>query len=71
MEFLNNVYKELPAPDMNIPVIKTVETSTNLHDERITLTWDAEPNVTSYEVTYEQLDENTGSCFKNEKTSNE
>ena len=48
--------RELPAPDMNIPTIKTVETSTNLHDERITLTWDPEPNVTSYEVTYEQLD---------------
>lgn len=67
VEFLNNVYKELPAPDMNIPVIKTVETSTNLHDERITLTWDAEPNVTSYEVTYEQLDENTGAVLKTKK----
>lgn len=67
VEFLNNVYKELPAPDMNIPKIKTVETSTNLHDERITLTWDPEPNVTSYEVTYEQLDEKTGAVTKTKK----
>lgn len=67
VEFLNNVYKELPAPDMNIPTIKTVETSTNLHDERITLTWDPEPNVTSYEVTYEQLDETTGAVKKIKK----
>ena len=52
---------------MNIPTIKTVETSTNLHDERITLTWDPEPNVTSYEVTYEQLDETTGAVKKIKK----
>lgn len=58
IEFLNNVYKEIPEPDMNIPTIKTVETSTNLHDERITISWEAEPNVTSYEVTYQKLDEN-------------
>lgn len=56
IEFLNNVYKELPKPEMNRPQIKTVETSTNLHDERITLTWDPQPNVTSYEVKYEKLD---------------
>lgn len=67
VEFLNNVYKELPVPDMNIPIIKTVETSTNLHDERITLTWNPEPNVTSYEVTYEQLDEKTGAVTKTKK----
>lgn len=57
IEFLNNVYKEIPKPEMNIPQIKTVETSTNLHDERITLTWDAQPNVTSYEVKYQKIDE--------------
>ena len=27
IEFLNNVYKEIPEPEMNIPQIKTVETS--------------------------------------------
>ena len=58
IEFLNNVYKEIPKPDMNRPQIKTVETCTNLHDERITLTWEPQPNVTSYEVKYEKLDEN-------------
>lgn len=56
IEFLNNVYKEIPKPDMNIPTIKTVETSTNLHDERITISWEAQPNVTSYEVMYQKLD---------------
>lgn len=67
VEFLNNVYTELPKPDMNIPTIKTLETSTNLHDERITISWDAQPNVTSYEVTYEQLDEKTGAVTKTKK----
>lgn len=57
IEFLNNVYKEIPKPDMSIPQIKTVETSTDLHDERITLTWEAQPNVTGYEVKYQKLDE--------------
>ena len=57
IEFLNNVYKEIPAPQMNIPQIKTVETCTNLHDERITLSWEAQPNVTAYEVKYEKLDD--------------
>ena len=58
IEFLNNVYKEVPKPDMNIPTIKTLETSTNLHDERITISWEAQPNVTSYEVMYQKLNEN-------------
>ena len=43
---------------MNIPTIKTLETSTNLHDERITISWEAQPNVTSYEVMYQKLNEN-------------
>ncbi|MGL4373986.1 MAG: fibronectin type III domain-containing protein, partial [Turicibacter sp.] len=67
VEFLNNAYKELPKPDMNIPTIKTVETSTNLHDERITISWDAQPTVTSYEVTYEQLDEKSGAVKKTKR----
>lgn len=58
IEFLNNIYKEIPKPEMSIPQIKTVETSTDLHDERITLTWEAQPNVTGYEVKYQKLDEN-------------
>lgn len=55
IEFLNNVYKELPKPEMNIPVIKTLETSTEMHDERITISWEPQPNVTAYEVKYEML----------------
>lgn len=58
IEFLNNIYKEIPKPEMSIPQIRTVETSTDLHDERITLTWEAQPNVTGYEVKYQKLDEN-------------
>ena len=57
IEFLNNIYKEIPKPEMSIPQIRTVETSTDLHDERITLTWEAQPNVTGYEVKYQKLDE--------------
>lgn len=57
IEFLNNVYKEIPKPKMNIPQIRTVETSTDLHDERITLSWEPQPNVTGYEVKYQKLDE--------------
>lgn len=66
IEFLNNVYKEIPKPDMNRPQIKTVETSTNRHDERITLTWEPQPNVTSYEVKYEKLNSD-GSVIKTKK----
>lgn len=66
IEFLNNVYKELPKPEMNIPVIDTLETSTEMHDERISITWEPQPNVTSYEVKYERLDEN-GKTVKTKK----
>ena len=67
IEFLNNVYTEIPKPKMDIPKITSVETSTNLHDERITLTWDKQPNVTGYEVTYEMLDEQTGIVKKTKR----
>lgn len=58
IEFLNNVYKEIPKPVISIPTIKTLETSTNLHDERITISWEAQPNVTGYEVKYYKINEN-------------
>ena len=58
IEFLNNVYKEIPKPELSIPTIKTLETSTNLHDERITISWEAQPNVTSYEVKYYKINDN-------------
>lgn len=57
IEFLNNVYKELPKPELNIPTIKTLETSTEMHDERMTISWEAQPNVTSYEVKYYKLND--------------
>lgn len=66
IEFLNNVYKELPKPEMNIPVIKTLETSTEMHDERITISWEPEANVTSYEVKYDKLNE-SGQIVKTKK----
>lgn len=58
IEFLNNVYKEIPKPVISIPTIKTLETSTELHDERITISWEAQPNVTGYEVKYYKVNEN-------------
>lgn len=58
IEFLNNIYKEIPKPIISIPTIKTLETSTNLHDERITISWNPQPNVTSYEVKYFKIDDN-------------
>ena len=66
IEFLNNVYKEIPKPEMNIPVIKTLETSTEMHDERITISWEPQPNVTAYEVKYEKLNSN-GQAVKTKK----
>ena len=57
IEFLNNVYKEVPKPVITIPTIKTLETSTNMHDERITISWDPQPNVTGYEVKYYKLND--------------
>lgn len=57
VEFLNDVYKEIPKPDMNIPHIQTVETNTDLHAEGIDITWEPQPNVTSYKVRYQKIKE--------------
>lgn len=46
VEFLNNVYEEIPAPHMNIPTITEVEEGS----EEITIKWNAEPNVEGYEI---------------------
>ena len=46
VEFLNNVYEEIPAPDMNIPTISDIEVAS----EELTVKWNAEPNVDGYEV---------------------
>lgn len=70
IEFLNNVYKEIPKPEMNIPQIRTVETCTDLHDERITLTWEPQANVTAYEVKYQKLDEKNNVQWTKTLTTN-
>lgn len=46
VEFLNNVYEEIPAPEMNVPTITGVEAAS----EELTVKWNAEPNVDGYEL---------------------
>lgn len=46
VEFLNNVYEEIPAPEMNIPKISKITPAS----EELTVEWAHEPNVTGYEV---------------------
>lgn len=46
VEFLNNVYEEIPAPEMNIPKISDIVAGS----EELTVKWHAEPNVDGYEV---------------------
>ena len=46
VEFLNNVYEEIPAPEMNIPKFTEIQPGS----EEITLTWNAESNVDGYEI---------------------
>lgn len=56
VEFLNNVYKEIPKPDMNIPKINSVKTSTKVAHESMEISWGHEENVTGYEVKVETID---------------
>ena len=58
VEFLNNVYKEIPKPEMDIPVINNVTTSTKVAHESMEITWDRVGNITGYEVKVEEIDEN-------------
>lgn len=60
VEFLNNVYEEVPAPSMNIPKINLVETD----HQKITVGWGHEANVTSYSVRLRKKD---GETIKEEK----
>ena len=57
VEFLNNVYKELPEPNMNIPVINNFTSTTAVGNESMTVGWDHETNVTGYELKVEELNE--------------
>lgn len=58
VEFLNNVYKEIPKPEMNIPNITNIVTSTKVGNEKMYISWKHEPNVTGYEVKVEEIDGN-------------
>ena len=58
VEFINDVYKEAQKPDMNIPEVTEVETSTATGSEHMTLKWNQENNITGYEVKIEEIDAN-------------
>lgn len=60
VEFLNNVYKEMPKPNMNIPVINSFTSTTSVGNESMTIGWERESNVTGYEIKVETL-KNDGS----------
>lgn len=57
VEFLNNVYKEIPKPEMALPVINNVVTSTQVAHEKMEITWDRVQNVTGYEVKVETIND--------------
>lgn len=70
VEFLNNVYKEIPKPDMNIPKINSVKTSTKVAHESMEISWNHEQNVTGYEVKVETIDSSgNGTGTRTFKTS--
>ena len=57
VNFLNNVYKEIKKPNMNIPVINNFKSSTAVGNEAMTLGWNHENNISGYEVKVEELKE--------------
>ncbi|MGG7057677.1 M60 family metallopeptidase [Clostridium tertium] len=69
VEFLNNVYKEMPKPKMNIPVISNFTSSTAVGNEAMTIGWEHETNVTGYEIKVENLSNNTVSTYKTSENS--
>ena len=58
VEFLNNVYKEMPKPKMNIPVINQFTSTTQVGQESMTIGWKPEINVSGYEIKVEELNNN-------------
>lgn len=58
VEFLNNVYKEMPKPKMNIPVINQFTSTTQVGQESMTIGWEHETNVSGYEIKVEELNNN-------------
>ena len=69
VEFLNNVYKEMPKPKMNIPVITKFTSSTAVGNEAMTIGWEHEVNVTGYEIEVTDLSNNTVSRYKTNENS--
>lgn len=55
VEFLNNVYDEVPAPVISI--VKNIKVK--IGSEEATINWDNMANVTGYEVLVEELEKNT------------
>lgn len=66
VEFLNNVYKEIPKPDMNIPKINKISTSTAVGNEKVSFYWNNEVNVSAYELTLDTID-NKGKVLSTKK----
>lgn len=69
VEFLNNVYKEMPKPKMNVPVINNFTSTTQVGQESMTIGWDHETNVTGYEVKVENLSNNSVSTYRTSENS--
>lgn len=69
VEFLNNVYKEIPKPKMNIPVINSFTSTTQVGNESMTIGWNHENNVTGYEVKVENLANNSVNMYKTDSNS--
>lgn len=55
VEFLNDVYTEMPKPNMNVPVINSFTSKTQVGKEELNLSWNHEPNVDAYEVKLQLL----------------
>ncbi len=60
VEFINNVYKEIPKPKMNVPIINKFTSATAVGNEHMVIGWDHEPNVTGYELKIEELNDKGG-----------
>ncbi|MGL5692892.1 MAG: M60 family metallopeptidase [Peptostreptococcaceae bacterium] len=57
VDFLNNVYKEIPKPKMSIPVINNFTSKTAVGNEEMVLGWEHQANVTGYEVKVEEVND--------------
>ena len=67
IEFLNDVYKEIPKPTLTVPKITKIRTSTSTGSEHIDLSWKSDDkNITGYELKVEEI--NTKNEFVNSKT---